>query len=274
MPLDPHREANRLNWEDRVPIHLKSREYEDFASDPRKLSRVVESDSEELGDVRGKSLLHLQCHIGRDTLSWAKLGATVTGVDFSPRAIEAAKKLSEVSGVPGRFIESELYDAPTVLSEEFDIVYTGVGALCWLPDIRRWAAVVAGFLKRGAVFYIREGQPVMWSLDDKREDEALVIGFPYFETAEPMRFDDEETTYMGDGSKLDHTTIFVWNHGLGEIVSALIDVGLRIESLKEYQFCELQALPTMQKGDDGRWRLPEHAERLPLMYSLRAVEDE
>ena len=273
MPLDPHREANRLNWEDRVPIHLKSQEYEDFASDPRKLSCVVEFDRAELGDVHGKSLLHLQCHIGRDTLSWAKLGATVTGVDFSPRAVEAARKLSEASGVPGRFIEAELYDAPTLLSDEFDIVYTGVGAICWLPDIRRWADVVAGFLKPGGVFYIREGHPVMWSLDDEREDEALVIGFPYFETAEPMRF-DVETTYMGDGSKLGHTTTYEWNHGLGEIVSALIGVGLRIESLKEYQFCEWKSLPTMQQSDDGHWRLPHDSDRLPLMYSLRAVKDE
>ena len=137
MPLDPYSEANRLNWEDRVPIHLTAQEYEDFASDPHKLSRVVEFDREELGDVRGKSLLHLQCHIGRDTLSWAKLGASVTGIDFSPRAVEAARKLSEASGVPGRFIESELYDAPTILNEKFDIVYTGVGAINWLPDIRR-----------------------------------------------------------------------------------------------------------------------------------------
>ena len=274
MPLDSHREANRLNWDDRVPIHLTSQKYEDFKSDPQKLSRVVEFDRAELGDVHGKSLLHLQCHIGRDTLSWAKLGATVTGVDFSPRAVEAARKLSEASGVPGRFIESELYDAPTVLNDEFDIVYTGVGAICWLPDIRRWAEVVAGFLKPGGVFYIREGHPVMWALDDQREDEALVIGFPYFETAEPMRFDDEDTTYEGDGTKLDHHTIYTWNHGLGEIVSALLDVGLRIESLKEYRYCDWQALPTMQLSDDGRWRLPKNAERLPLMYSLRAVKDE
>ena len=274
MPLDPHREANWLNWEDRVPIHLTAQEYEDFKADAGNISRVVEFDSEELGDVRGKSLLHLQCHIGRDTLSWAKLGASVTGVDFSPRAIEAARKLSEASGVPGRFIESELYDAPTALNEQFDIVYTGVGAINWLPDIRRWAGVVAGFLKPEGVFYIREGHPVMWSLDYEREDEQLVIGYPYFETAEPMRFDDEDTTYMGDGSKLDHATIFVWNHGLGEIVSALIDVGLRIESLKEYQFCDWQSFPKMLQGDDGLWRMPEHAERLPLMYSLRAVKDE
>jgi len=274
MPLDPHREANRLNWEDRVPIHLKSQQYTDFTSDPGKLSRVVEFDRAELGDVQGKSLLHLQCHIGRDTLSWAKLGATVTGLDFSPRAIEAARKLSEASGVPGRFIESELYDAPTVLDEKFDIVYTGVGAICWLPDIRRWADVVARFLKPGGVFYIRKGHPVMWSLDDEREDEALVIGFPYFETAEPMRFDDEETTYEGDGSKLEHKTIYTWNHGLGEIVSALIDVGLRIVSLKEYRFCDWQARPTMQQDNDGHWRLPHNAERLPLMYSVRAVKDE
>lgn len=274
MPIDPYGEANRLNWEDRVPIHLNAQEYEDFASDLRNISRVVEFDRDELGDVRGKSLLHLQCHIGGDTLSWAKLGATVTGVDFSPRAIRAARKLSEASSVPGRFIEAELYDAPSVLNEEFDIVYTGVGAINWLPDIRRWAYVVAGFLKPGGLFYIREGHPVLWSIDYEREDEELVIGFPYFETAEPMRFDDEDTTYMGDGSKLDNTTIYVWNHGLGEIVSALLNVGLRIESLKEYRFCEWQAGSIMQKGDDGRWRLPEHGERLPLMYSLRAVKDE
>jgi len=180
MPLDAHRRVNRANWDERVAIHVASRQYDaaGFISDPTRISGVVAFDAERLGDVRGKSLLHLQCHFGRDTLSWASLGATVTGLDFSAEALVAARELSAASGVPGRFVEAELYDAPGVLHERFDIVYTGVGALNWLPDVRRWAQVVAGFLRPGGV----------------------LLGFP--------------ETYTDGDARLTNAVTYEWNHSL------------------------------------------------------------
>ncbi len=270
MPLDEYRLANRANWDDRVPIHVPSQEYGagDFTADPTRISGVVAFDAERLGEVRGKTLLHLQCHFGRDTLSWAALGASVTGVDFSSKGIAAARRLSEESGVPGRFVETELFEAPSALPERFDIVYTGVGAINWISDIRRWAEVVAAFLKPGGTFYIREGHPMLWALEDEREDDLLVVGYPYFETAEPMRF-DSPITYAGVG-EVEHGVTYEWNHGLGEIITALLDAGLVLVGLEEHRTLEWKMLPWMVEVGGGRYALPDHPERVPLMYSLTA----
>jgi SAM-dependent methyltransferase len=269
MPMDRYRAANRENWDDRVPIHVASDLYgfDRFVDDPDHVSTVVAHDAAVLGDVAGQRLLHLQCHFGKDTLSWARLGAEVTGVDFSEQAVAEARRLSAESGVPGRFLVSEVYDAPRVLGERFDIVYTGVGAICWLPDIAGWARVVAGFLEPGGRFYMREGHPVLWSLG---EDEAgLVIRYPYFETPEPDRF-EEETTYAGEGV-LSHPAHYTWNHGLGEIVTALLDAGLELRVLREHRFLEWQGSPQMIPAGEGRWRLPDgQADLVPLMYTLIA----
>lgn len=268
--MDEHRRANRANWDDRVPLHVASTEYgyRAFIDDPDHLSGVVAFDAGLLGDVTGKKLLHLQCHIGKDTLSWARLGAEVTGVDFSEPALQAARRLSEESGVPGRFVLAEFYESPQVIEEEFDIVYTGVGAINWLPDIGRWAEVVAGFLRPGGTFYMREGHPVLWSMD-WRDDGRLVIRYPYFETEEPVPWDDE-TTYAGEGT-VAHTRTYEWNHGLGEIVSALLDAGLRITGFGEHRSLEWQGLPHMELRN-GAWRLPaEQVDLVPLMYHLVAM---
>jgi SAM-dependent methyltransferase len=269
--MDDFRRANRANWDDRVPIHVDSPEYRyrDFIEDQLHISSVVAFDAERLGDVAGKTLLHLQCHFGTDTLSWARLGAEVTGVDFSEPALDAARRLSEESGVPGRFVLSELYESPKVVEERFDIVYTGVGAINWLPDIRRWAEVVAGFLRSGGTFYMREGHPLLWSLD-WRDDRQLLLRFPYFETEDPVPWDDE-ATYAGEGT-IRHTRTYEWNHGLGEIVTALLDAGLRLTALEEHRTLEWQGLPHMEEHG-GRWRLPDgQADLAPLMYTLVAVK--
>jgi SAM-dependent methyltransferase len=271
VPLDEQRRVNLANWDERVAIHVASREYNAaaFIADPTRISGVVAFDAERLGDVRGKSLLHLQCHFGRDTLSWASLGATVTGLDFSPEALTAARELSAASGVPGRFVEAELYDAPGVLHERFDIVYTGVGALNWLPDVERWAQVVAGFLRPGGVFYLREAHPMLWALDDERDDDLLVVAYPYFQTSEPLRWEFAETYTDGD-ARLANTVTYEWNHGLGEVIGALLAAGLELTAFDEHRSVEWQALPAMVRADDGRWHLPAGRERLPLMYSLKA----
>ena len=165
--------TNRDYWDGEVDRNLKSWDVDAFLSDRSRLTRIVAADREAVGDVEGKSLIHLQCHFGLDTLAWARLGAEVTGVDFSPRAIATAIDLAQRDGARVRFIEADLYETPRVVPERFDLVYTSGGVLCWLPDIRRWADVVSRLLKPGGVFYIREAHPILWSLEDEREDEPL-----------------------------------------------------------------------------------------------------
>ena len=271
MALDDHRRANLENWEDRVAVHLGPEGYdiEKLLADPEALTDVVAYDARHLGDLSGLRVLHLQCHIGTDTLSLARLGAEVTGVDFSPSALSAARELFDRAGTPGTFVEAELYDAPAHLEPRgFDCVYTGVGSLNWLPDIAAWARVVAALLAPGGRLYVREGHPVLWAVDDERTDGELVLKFPYFETPQPQRW-DEETSYVGSG-RLEHTTIYAWNHGIGEVVTAVLDAGLRVDALVEHDVVEWLALPQMVRNEAGRYVLPEGRERLPLMYTLKA----
>ena len=271
MALDAFRLVNQANWNERTHIHAASRAYDlaSYIDDPHKISRVVCFDIPDLGSVSGKTLLHLQCHIGTDTLSLARLGAIVTGVDFSPDAIATARQLSVDCGVAARFEVAELYDTPSVIHETFDIVYTGVGALTWLPDIAAWGRIVATMLKPGGVLFLRDFHPMLWTIDDERDDNALVVKYPYFETP-AVRFENA-TTYT-DGDDLAHAVTYQWNHSLGEIVMALLDHGLQLSLLKEHKIVESQYLPYMKQDTDGRWRLPCGEDRLPLMYTIRAVK--
>ena len=169
-----------------------------------------------------------------------------------------------------RFVESELYGAVDALGrEQFDLVYTGVGALGWLPDIKGWARVVADLMRPGGRLYLREGHPVLWALDPERTDELLVLGYPYFETEEPEVFEFAGTYTDGDASHVVATT-HEWNHGLGEIVEAVLDAGLTLTRLVEHDFAEWKALSWMDVDGEGHWRLPDHRERLPVMYTLEA----
>jgi SAM-dependent methyltransferase len=272
MTMDEHRATNLANWESRVPIHAASQLYdlEHLAADPGRLSNVMRRDAPELGDVAGLDVVHLQCHIGTESVSLAKLGARVTAVDFSPSALAVAQDLAHRAGVDVRFVESEVYAAPAALAgDRFDLVYTSVGVLCWLPDIRGWARVVAALLRPGGRLYLREGHPVLWSLDDERADELLVIQYPYFERREPTRF-ATEVTYADGDARVSSPVTYEWNHGLGEIVQALLDAGMVLTRLVEHDAVEWQALPWMVRGDDGRFRLPSGGERLPLSYTLEA----
>jgi SAM-dependent methyltransferase len=271
VPLDRYRLANRANWDSRVDIHYGSDDYgvSRFIEDPSHLSGVVRYDSPKLGDVAGKRLIHLQCHIGTDTVSWARLGADVTGIDLSSKSIEAAQRLSHDSHTPARFVVSEFYETPSVVPETFDVVYTGVGAICWLPDIVRWARVVSQLLEPGGVFYMREGHPMMWSMDFEW-NEGLRVKYPYFETVEPDA-EEEEETYAGVGT-VSSPLSYAWNHGIGETIDALIRAGLRIDRVEEYQECEWQGLDQMVQGEDGMWRLAENSTHLPLMWSVLATK--
>jgi SAM-dependent methyltransferase len=267
-------DLNRANWDDRAAAHAASPDYavDEFIADPRFLSEVVRFDVPLLGDVRGLRCAHLQCHIGTDTISLARLGAVMTGLDFSGASIAEAKRLSARSGTPADFVESNVYEALTVLpAEGFDLVYTGVGALCWLPEVRPWAEVVAGLLRPGGRLFIREGHPMMWAIDETRT-EGLVIEYPYFERQEPLVADDPGT-YVATEAEFTHNVTHWWNHGLGEIVTALLDAGMQLTGLIEHQTVPWQALPgQMEQVDLGEWQLADRPWRLACSYTLQAVK--
>ncbi|MEV6280225.1 class I SAM-dependent methyltransferase [Nocardia sp. NPDC051832] len=269
---DDYRALNKANWDERAPAHAASPDYyvDRFLREADFVSDVVRFDQPRLGDIRGLRTVHLQCHIGTDTLSLARLGAEVTGLDFSPASLAQARQLAERAGTPIEFVESDVYDARTALGASgFDLVYTGIGALCWLPSVRRWAETVAGLLRPGGRLFLREGHPVLWATDETHT-EALVLGYPYFELAEPMVFADQGT-YVETDAEFTATTTHEWNHGLGEIVTALLDAGLTLTGLTEHTSVPWNALPgQMKRGDDGEWRLSAHSERLPLSYTLQA----
>jgi SAM-dependent methyltransferase len=264
MPrVDDYIDTNRRNWDDRVPIHLQS-DFYNVESFKAGRSTLLPIEREELGDVRGKTLLHLQCHFGMDTLSWAREGAIVTGVDFSGPAIEAARSLAEDMQIDARFIETDVYKLPEALSGSFDIVFASYGVLCWLPDLPAWFEVAANFLKPGGVFYIIDGHPIMDMLADGEPE----LTYPYL-GAEPLRF-ESAATYTDQQANVDHERTYQFAHGLGEIVGAAIDAGLQVEFLHEFTHGFFPRLPQMRKRADGYYELPDNPLQLPFMFSLRA----
>jgi SAM-dependent methyltransferase len=267
-------EVNKANWDERVPAHAASPDYnvDNFLTDPEFLSDVVRFDLPLLGDIRGLRGVHLQCHIGTDTISLARLGASMTGVDFSGPAIRQARALAEQTGADATFVESDVYDAAAAAGGDHDLVFTGIGALCWLPSIKRWAAVVASLLRPGGRLFIREGHPMLWSLADPRPDGLLVVEYPYFERAEPTVF-DEGGTYVSTDMVFEQTITHEWNHGLGEIVSALLGAGMTITGLTEHDSVPWEALPgQMTRLGNDEWRLTDRPWRLPHSYTLQAVK--
>jgi SAM-dependent methyltransferase len=273
--VEDYRTVNRENWDERVSAHVSSPGYHvaQFTSDPDFLSPVVRFDVPRLGDIRGLRGVHLQCHIGTDTVSLARLGASMTGLDFSAPAVAAARQLAERTGADARFVQADLYAAPDVLGRGgFDLVFTGIGALCWLPGIRRWAEVVAALLRPGGRLFIREGHPMMWALDELREDALLVVRYPYFERPEPLVF-EEQGTYVETDVVFRHNVTHSWNHGLGEIVTALMDAGLQLTGLTEHDSVPWEAFPgRMEQIGGGEWRLADQPWRLPHTYTLQAVK--
>ncbi len=270
--VDPIR-ANNALWDEWTEIHEGS-EFYNLAGFKRGGSRLKPYELDEIGSVAGLEVLHLQCHFGMDTLSFARLGAKVTGADFSLAAVELARSIATEIGHPdARFVQSDLYDLPGVLEGQFDLVYTSNGVLGWLPDIRRWAEVVANFVRPGGRFYITEIHPVVQVFDD--DDVApgeLRLRYPYWEHPEPLAF-SVQGSYADPAATVAAPTEYGWDHGLGEIVTALIDAGLRIESLREYPFVNWPT-PILVEAADGTHRLPSGSRgELPLFFSILASKD-
>lgn len=260
-----YRDVNRAMWDERVAIHVASRFYdvEGFRHTPDVLRPF---ELEELGDVSGRTLLHLQCHIGLDTLSWARHGAQVTGLDFSPEAVDAARRLASDIEVAAEFVVADVYEAPAALDgRRFDVVYTGIGALCWLPDIDRWAQTVAQLLTDGGVLYLVEFHPLASVLDDET---GTRVRNDYFQR-EPLVY-EYSGTYADPDARAENALQVEFRHSLGDIVTAVSRAGLRVEMLHEFPFTLFQELQHLERSDDGLYHQPAGTPRIPLLYSLRA----
>ena len=246
------RAANRANWDERVPIHAAGPFY-DLPGFVAGKDSLRDFEIAEVGDVSGKTLLHLQCHIGLDTLSWARRGATVTGLDFSAPAVEVASSLAgEIGVTTARFVTSDVYDAvPALGAQTFDIVYTGFGALCWLPDLARWAQTVAALLAPGGFLYLAEFHPFA----DVLAEDGRTVENDYFQHS-PIVV-DAPGSYADPSAVTTATLTVEWLHGIGDVVSALAAAGLRLEFLHEY--------------NHGHFRLPA-GQGVPQVYSLRAAK--
>lgn len=263
-------EDNRRFWEETVKIHSES-EFYDLEGFKNGKSSLLSVETEELGDVSGKSLLHLQCHFGMDTLSWARRGAVVTGVDYSENAVSFARKLSEELGMEARFVHSDVYGLPEALEGKFDVVYTSYGVLCWLDDLTKWAGVIGHFLKDGGVFYIVENHPFFVDVFDE-ENGKLFPKYPYFGSDEPAMF-ESDGTYADGSAHMKNTKTYEWAHPISEVINALIGAGMRIEFFHEFPFIEFQHNPLLERGDDGYWRMGERSPKLPMMYSIKATKE-
>jgi len=268
--MDEYFKANQKLWDKLAKIHYRSEFYdvEGFLRGKQTLDPI---EIQELPDIEGKTLLHLMCHFGMDTLSLARLGARTTGVDFSKEAIELARSLAEITKLDAQFIYSDLYELQNVLDKRFDVVFTSGGILMWLPDIERWARVIESFLRPGGFFYIREFHPFAFIFDDSMDTTNFSVKYPYFQGEEPIMFEDEGS-YADETAETGRMKTYQWNHPVSRVITELARVGLRIEFFHEFPFCSYKALPFMIKNDRGRWVFPKHADSVPLMFSIKATK--
>jgi len=265
--------VNRANWDERAAVHAASPGYQidRLVADPQAISEVVTFDLPRLGRLDGLDVVHLQCHIGTDTLSLARLGAgSVTGLDLSPASLQQAAQIAARCGHEVRFVESDVYGAVEALGATYDLVYTGIGALNWLPSIDRWAATVAALLRPGGRLFVRDGHPMMYTLPDLEHYESLSIELPYFEVHEPYVSQSEET-YVETAHRLVNTANVEWNHGIGDMLGAVLRHGMRITAFEEHMSIPWVALPgLMEPIDGGEYVLTDRPERLPLSFTLQA----
>jgi SAM-dependent methyltransferase len=264
-------DANKKRWDELAEAHYKGKGYnvKEFIKGGISIGDI---ELQEVGDVKGKQLLHLQCHFGKDTLSWARLGATVTGVDFSSRAIELAQQLSNETDLKATFIQSEIskLEQSTLVPASFDIVFTSHGAIYWLPDLQKWAELIYRYLKPGGFFYIADSHPTGNMFDDENESD-LVIRYPYFHSEKPLDL-DVEGSYADVNVEIKNKKEYGWVHNMGYILNSLINAGLQIEFLHEYPFVSWQMFPFLVEKEGNWWHLPEKYEKIPLTFTLKAIK--
>lgn len=266
---DEARGANLANWEDRVPLHEEAYGLDEF-DDPAHLSSVVRTDLAALApflpSLEGRDVCHLQCHIGTDTVSLARAGARVTGVDFSPRALAAAARLADRLGLDVTWVESDALDARAAVEGHFDLVYTSIGAICWLEDLERWAAQVSALLRPGGIFYIRDGHPMLLTIDE--DAPTMLVRYRYFGDGRALMWNDA-ATYAGDG-QVEHPRTYEWPHPLSEVVNSLVGAGLELLRLDEDTMLPWQFSPRMVEVEGG-WAWPgEERLLVPCTFTIVA----
>ncbi|MEM7369335.1 MAG: class I SAM-dependent methyltransferase [Bacteroidota bacterium] len=256
--------ANEKLWDKRTNIHIGSDFYDvnGFRTGENSL-RFIEL--EELGEVRGKSILHLQCHFGLDSLSLSRMGAKVTAVDFSETAIQQARALNKELGLTAEFLCQNIYELPGKLDRRFDIVFTSYGVLCWLPDLRRWAEIVKHFLEEGGTFYMVEFHPVVWMFGDQLQQ----IEYSYFNTG--AIHEEAEGSYV-DGAENFSQEAYYWGHSMADVVTALIEVGLSIRFLHEFPFSPYNCFGNMEKIGEQRWVGKHLQQKIPYLFSIQAID--
>ncbi len=254
--------ANKESWNKRTAVHKDSAFY-DMDNFKKGKSSLNAIELKALGNVEGKSLLHLQCHFGMDTLSWARAGANVTGIDISDAAIDEARALAKELNIPATFVCCNVYDTANEVKENFDIVFTSYGTIGWLPDLDAWAAVIAAKLKPGGIFFIADFHPTLWMMDENFEK----IKYDYFNTR--VIAEENIGTYTDRNANI-HSTEYSWNHSFSEIFTALLKHGLQIEAFEEFPYSPYNCFNHLEQGDDLMWRIKGMQERLPMMYSIMA----
>jgi len=267
--MNEHLDANLAWWNERVLHHAASKFY-DVESFKKGRITLMPLERRELGSVEGRSLLHLQCHFGLDTLSWARLGAQVTGADFSTEAISLARALASELEIDANFVQSDIYDLPGVHNAVYDIVYTSYGVLSWLPDLTRWAQVIAHFLKPGGTFYIAEIHPFAYVFNDEDDAEDLEVHYPYFHHPEPLRF-EFDGSYAAPEVRTNHNVTYEWSHSLSDVINAVLCAGLQLEFLHEFPFASFKMYPFLEEGKDGWWWLEGKSGSIPMTFSLKAT---
>ncbi len=266
--------ANQKRWDELVKTHIQSKYY-NLDGFKQGNTSLLPIELNEMEDVRGKTFLHLQCHFGMDSLSWARdHGAIVTGVDFSEKAIIQARNLSKELEIPAEFILSNIYDLKNVINKKFDVVYTTYGVLAWLPDLSEWANIISHFLKPNGFFYIVESHPFGEMLDERYSD-RVTLGYPYESLKNhPYRWDQNGTYADPEGSTtiIENKTEYGWYHSMANIINSLVDAGLKINFLHEFKKGFFKFHPNMVKTDDGLWVFSTLRPLIPLMFSLKATK--
>lgn len=268
-------EDNRKNWDDRSALHHASGYgIQKLIDDRTAISDTLATDVERLGDLAGKDVIHLQCHLGTDTVSLARLGPRrVVGVDLSGESIHRARSIAADAAAAIEYVEANVYDAREAVNGDFDLVYTSLGVLCWLPDVDSWARVVASLLAPGGRFFIRDDHPMFMTIGEDVSD-GLRVEQPYFQQDRPLTWEDGGSYIEAadDAPAVAHTRNHQWNHSLGEIVTALLRAGLAIDALEEMPYAAWSPWPELMVRDDSGhgYRLRDHPERLPLQFLIEA----
>ena len=261
---DKYFESNKDSWNQRTSVHKGSAFYnlEAFKKGRSTLNKI---ELDEVGNVKGKSLLHLQCHFGMDTMSWERAGATVTGIDMSDEAINLAREISRDLQLNASFVCCNVYDTALYVKKQFDIIFTSYGTIGWLPDLKPWGKMIGEKLKPGGFFYIADFHPTLWMLDDAMEK----LTYSYFN--DEVIITEQQGTYTDRNALIRHTE-YGWNHPFAEVFEVLIQAGLQIEFLHEYCYSPYSCFANTEQGEDGMWRLKGMGNKFPMVYSIKAIK--